>query len=786
VRTLDRKLLRDLAHMWAQALAIALVIASGVATFVLASGAYHSLEETRAAYYLRYRFADIFAEVRRAPKAVADRIAAIPGLAAAEPRITHLALLDVPGLAEPATGRAVSVPDLGEPRLNLLHLREGRLPERERTDEVTINEGFAKAHDMHVGATFQALLNGKKRELKVVGVALSPEFIYALGPGDLMPDDRRFAILWMSEKALAALFDLDGAFNSISLKLLPGTSQAEAVKQVDDLLARYGGKGALARKDQLSHAFLDAELRQLDALRRVMPPIFLLVSAFLINMTLSRMVALEREQIGLLKALGYGPLPIVAHYIKVVLAITLFGIAIGYVAGAWLGKGLTRLYGDFFHFPFLVFRHDADIYVIAAGVSVVAAVAGALKAVREVLALAPAVAMQPPAAPRYRKLLGAGGRSSTLVSQLTTMSVRHMIRRPLRAGATSLGIAMGLGLLVTALLSFDSVEHMIDIAFFRTERQHATLTFTDEKHQRALQSVEQMPGVLRAEPYRSVAVRLRNGHASRQLSIIGKPRDMDLSRVLDLDDRPIELPPSGLVVNERVASILNLRKGDAIEAEILEGRRGTRQLVVAEVIKSYFGLTAFMTIDALDRVMYGPRLSGVHIAYDVERQDDLFKAIKSTPGIGSIALQRHALTRFRETIAQNINYSVTIYVTLAVIIAFGVVYNSARIQLSEHARELASLRVLGFTRGEVSRVLFTELVLLTVLAIPPGWMMGYGFGWLLIKAFSSDLYRVPFVIETATYAKATLVVLAATVTSALIVRKRIDRLDLIAVLKTRD
>ena len=175
---------------------------------------------------------------------------------------------------------------------------------------------------MHVGATFKALLNGKKRELKVVGVALSPEFIYALGPGDLMPDDRRFAILWMSEKALAALFDLDGAFNASRLKLLPGTSEREVIKQLDDLLARYGGTGASARKDQLSHAFLDAELRQLDALRRVMPPIFLLVSAFLINITLSRMIALEREQIGLLKALGYGPLPIAAHYIKIVLAIT--------------------------------------------------------------------------------------------------------------------------------------------------------------------------------------------------------------------------------------------------------------------------------------------------------------------------------------------------------------------------------------------------------------------------------------------------------------------------------
>jgi putative ABC transport system permease protein len=786
MRTLDRKLIRDLRQMWAQALAIALVIASGVATFVLASGAYHSLEETRSAYYLRYRFADIFAEVRRAPKSIADRISAIPGVAAAEPRIVQLALLDVPGLIEPATGRAVSLPELTEPRLNLLYLREGRLPERERINEVTINEAFANAHSMHVGATIKALLNGKKHELRVVGIALSPEFIYALGPGDLMPDDRRFAVLWMSERALAALLDLDGAFNSISLKLLPGTSQPEVIKRVDDLLACYGGTGALSRKDQQSHAFLDAELRQLDALRRVMPPIFLLVSAFLINITLSRMIVLEREQIGLLKALGYGPLAIAGHYIKLVLAITVVGIGIGYLAGAWLGKGLTRLYGDFFHFPFLIFHHDLDVYVIAGLVSMFAAVTGALKAVREVLALASAVAMQPPAPPRYRRLFRAARQSSVALSQLTIMSLRHMIRRPIRAAATALGIAMGLGLLVIALLSFDSVEHMIDIAFFRTDRQQATLTFSDEKHASALQSVARMPGVMRAEPYRSVAVRLRNGPLARQLSIVGKPKGMDLSRVLDLADRPIDLPSSGLVINERVAQILNLRRGDLVELEILEGKRGTRRVLIADVVKSYFGLTAFMDIEALHELLYGPRLTGVHITYDLQRQGELYSAIKSTPGIGSIALQGQALIRFRDTIAQNINYSVTIYVTLAIIIAFGVVYNSARIQLSEHARELASLRVLGFTRGEVSRVLLTELTLVTLLAIPVGCAVGYGFGWLLIKTFSSDLYRVPFVVETATYAKATLVVLVATAASALIVRRRIDKLDLIAVLKTRD
>ena len=461
-------------------------------------------------------------------------------------------------------------------------------------------------------------------------------------------------------------------------------------------------------------------------------------------------------------------------------------MSIGFAAGAWLGYGLTRLYGDFFHFPFLIFRHDADIYAIAGLVSVLAAVAGTLKAVKDVLELAPAVAMQPPAPPRYRRLFKSAGGSTIPMSQLTVMTLRHVAHRPIRAGATALGIGMGVGLLVTALLSFDSVDQMVEVAFFRTDRQHATLTFTDEKHTRALQDIERLPGVLRAEPYRSVAVRFRNEHLSRQLSIIGKPTDMDLSRVLDLDDRPVPLPASGLVINERIAEVLRLRRGDVVEMEILEGRRGIRHVPVADVIKSYFGLTAFMDLDALNELMHGPRLTGAHISYDARQQGELYAAIKSTPGIGSIALQRHALARFRETIAQNINYSVTIYVVLAVIIAFGVVYNSARIQLSEHARELASLRVLGFTRAEVSRVLLTELALLTLIAIPLGWAIGYGFGWLLIQAFSSDLYRVPFTIERATYAKASLVILVATAASALIVRRRIDRLDLIAVLKTRD
>lgn len=786
MRALDKKLLRELRRMWAQVLAIALVIASGVATFVLANGAYHSLAETRAAYYERHRFADLFTTLKRAPRSVADDIRALPGVLAAEPRISSLGVLDVPGLSAPATGLAVSIPDHGPPQLNVPYLRVGRMPERGRTDEVAVNEAFATAHRFTLGSRFKAVLNGRKRELVIVGIALSPEHIYAIGPGDLMPDDRRFAVMWMSQAALEAIFDLDGAFNDIPVKLLPGAIEADVVARIDAILARYGSSGAYPRKDQVSHAFLDAELEQLAALARVIPPIFLLVSAFLINVTLGRLISLEREQIGLLKAIGYGPATVAWHYVKLVLVIAAVGIIAGSIAGAQLGRGITRIYADFFHFPFLLFRAEVETYLLAGLVSAAAAVAGAVKAVRETLALSPAVAMQPPAPPRYRRLLPDRA-ARRAFSMLEIMAFRHMVRWPMRAAFTALGLALATALLVTALLSFDSVEMMIDVAFSRTERQRATINLTEAKGPAVVEAVGRMPGVLRVEPFMSAPARLRNGHLSRRLTIVGKPESRDLSRILDDELRPVELPQSGLAIGERVAEILHVRRGDLVQVEVLTGKRRTVEVPVTDIIKSYFGLRVYMRAEALDELLdEGMRVGGLAIAYDTARESDLFEAIKSTPAIGSFALQPAALARFRETLAQNINYMVTVYVTLAVVIAFGIVYNNARIQLSERARELACLRVLGFTRAEVSGVLLTELGILALIAQPLGWLFGYGFGRLLIQSFSSDLYRVPFMIESSTYAISSLVVLLAAAVSALVVRRRIDSFDLVAVLKTRD
>lgn len=797
VSALNKKLIRDTARIWTQALAIALVLAAGVATLVLGVGAQRSLFETRDAYYDRYRFAEIFASATRAPSELKDRIAEIDGIAQVETRITKVALLDIEGMSEPATGLVISLPETGTPQLNGLHMRSGRLPDPFRDDEVVINEGFALAHGFVAGSMFHAIMNGRKRALHVVGTALSPEFIYALGPGDMMPDDRRFGIIWMPQRAAAAAYDLDGAFNSVSVRLLKGASQPAVQARLDDLLAPYGGRAAYGREDQQSHAFIDAELNQLRSMSWVLPPIFLGVATFLVNITLSRLIALEREQIGLLKALGYSRFAVTVHYTKLIVLIALVGIGIGWAAGILLGRGLTIMYSEFFHFPFLIFLNTPDVFLISGVAAIAAALGGGMKSVSGVIALPPAVAMSPPAPLRYRRYFSGLSVLAVRVPPMLTMITRHLMRFPLRAAMTTLGIAMSIAVLVGSLFALDSVDFMIDATFFRADRQDATLVFVPEANARALQAARHLPGVMMAEPYRTVSVRLVNGHRVERTILTGKPAGpvtplaptaaADLSRVIDLDLNPVILPDTGIALAEKLAQLLDIRRGERLRVEVLDGHRAVFEVPVSAILQQFIGLGAYMQLDQMNtRLRDGDVVSGIHLSTDPNERDALYTEVKNIPAVSAIALLERSLQAFRETMAQNLIIMVTVYTSLALVIAFGVVYNSARISLSERARELASLRVLGFTRGEASTVLLGELAILTLLAVPFGWLLGYGFAWLVTLGLQSELYRVPLIIERQTYAFAALIVVIAATLSALIVRRRIDHLDLIKVLKTRD
>ena len=787
MRSLNRKLFRDIGHMWMQTLAIALVIGCGVAMYVMSLGTLRSLDETRTAYYERYRFAEVFASARRAPDRLARKIAAIPGVARVETRIVANVSLDVEGMAEPARGLLVSVPERTTPALNGLYLRNGRSVEPGRTGEIVLNETFAQAHDLLPGDYLHAIVNGRKRRFDVVGVALSPEFIYSMAPGAMMPDDKRFGVMWAGRETLAAAYNLEDSFNSVTLTLMRGTSVEPVIAELDRLLESYGGDGAIARENQTSHWYISNELTQLETMGTVAPMIFLGVAAFLLNIVLSRLIATEREQIGLLKAFGYSGAAVGWHYSKLMLIIVATGVLLGFAAGAWLGRGLTEMYTEFFRFPFLYYKIDPATFATAALVSFGAGVFGTLGAVRQAARLPPAVAMQPAPPPTYRKTLLERIGLASHMSQVGRMVLRQIMRRPVRSGLTVLGMSMAVAILISTMFMLDAIDVVIEVQFNSIKRQDVTVSLVEARPARVIQDFTAMPGVLRVEPVRAVPVRIRNGHLSRRTAVIGMEPDAELARLLDRDLQPITLPSEGLVVSSILSSALGVGRGDSVIVEAMEGRRPSARIRIAAVIEEYIGSSAYMNLAALNRFMSdSPMVSLAYLQTDPLFAEELYADLKNTPAVAGVTVEAAQVDIFRETLAENMLLMNSFNIIFAGLIAFGVVYNSARISLSERGRELASLRVLGFTRREVSTILLGEFAVLTLAAIIPGFAIGYGLSWMMALSLDTELFRIPHVIARGSYGYAAFVVMSAALLTGLVVGRRINRLDLVAVLKTRE
>jgi putative ABC transport system permease protein len=786
LHSLDRKLLRDLQRIRGQVLAIALVMASGVGVLVMSLTAIEALENTAAAYYERYRFAHVFARVERAPEHLAERIRHIAGVHMVETRIVRPAVLEVAGFEEPVVGQLVSLPEHGEPMLNKLALRQGRYPNPAAPDETILSEPFADAHGLAIGGNLRAVINGHWRNLRVVGIALSPEYVYTIGPGALMPDDLRFGVLWLGRRSLQAAFDLDGAFNDVSLEVVRGTDTDLVIERLDRLLAPYGGVGAYARADQISNWFLSNEIVQLRTLAGILPVIFLAVSAFLTNMVLARLIAVERSEIGLLKAFGYDNRAIAAHYVKLVLVIGVLGVALGWFVGFWLGRHNTQTYAEFYRFPFLLFHPGPRPFLIAAAASIAAALFGALFAVRRVLVLSPAESMRPPMPPLFRRSRLVG-RVLYWVEQPTRIILRQIGRWPLRSFLTSAGIGMAVAVLIISLQWLDAINHIVDVYFLQAQGQDVTVGFAEVRGREAERNLAGLPGVLASEPMRVVAAKLRAGSREQREGIQGVPAHQQLYRVYDAAGHALELPPEGLVISTMLAKLLDVQRGDRISVEVLEGRRPRFEVPVADVFETYIGSPAYMDIRALNRLMReGPSISAAHVRLDDLERAQFLSELKQIPQVSSIMLKQALVATFNDTMARTILIFVSFFVAFSCTLAFGVTYNGARIALSERGRELATLRVIGFTRAEISYILLGETGLLTLAAIPIGGVVGYGLARLVANAFETELYRVPFVIESSTYGWAILVGVIAAAASALMVRRQLDHLDLIAVLKTRE
>jgi len=785
---LDRKLIRDVIHLRGQVVAITLVIACGVASFVAMRSTYDSLLTSQRSYYESYRFADVFAQLKRAPDSLAIRINEIPGVAKAEFRVVADVTLDVPGLGEPAKGRIVSIPEQRTPMLNDLYLQEGRYIEAGHHNEVLVSSAFATANNLTSGSELSAVINGKWQKLQIVGLALSPEFVYEIRSGEMFPDNRRSGVIWMSREALGPAFNMKGAFNDVALTLAPGAVEADVINRLDELLASYGGLGAYNRADQVSNHFLSNEIAELQVTGTFIPTIFLAVTAFLIHLVLSRMVQTQRPEIGVLKAFGYGNFSIGFHYLKLAFAIILGGVAMGIAVGWYFGLKITSLYMEFFRFPVLHYEPGPVVIIAAILISLGAASIGALAAVRRAVSVPPAEAMQPEPPTRFRSGVIERLGFHRLVPTSVRIILRNLERRPGKAMLSVLGIALAVGLLVVGFfLYFDTIERIIDVQFNQVQREDVSVVFHEPRASSVKYDLAHLPGVVRVEPYRAVPARLRFEHRSRRTVLLGLQGSTELRRIVGKDSHALTLPPDGLVLTTKLAEILGVTPGQSITVEVLEGARLVRDLAVVATVDELVGLSAYMDLRALNRFMQeGETTSGAFMMVDSPAIPELYAKLKQTPAVSAVSIPEAALTSFNETIAKTINVSTVILIGFAVIIAFGMVYNGARIALSERGHELASLRVLGFTRGEIGFILLGEQAILTLIAIPVGMALGYSIAGLITVAIDTEIIRFPLVVSPRTYVLAFFVVAVSAFLSGYLIRWRLRHLDLVAVLKTRE
>ena len=773
--------------MKGQTLAVGLVMACGLAMMIMARSLICSLETTRDEYYERYHFADVFADLKRAPNDVRTQLSKIPGVAMIETRATGRVTLDLPGYAEPVDAMAISLPDDRPQQLNLLFIRTGRLPEIGARGEVVVSEAFATAHGFVPGNQIPAIIRGQRQVLTIVGTALSPEYVFEARPGETLPDNLRFGVLWMNERELSTALDLHGAFNNVIVDVAPGEDNAPIIAELDLILAPYGALGAYGRKDHPSAVRLNDELRVLHALAFAFPAAFLSIAAFMSSAVLTRLVRLQREQIAQLKAFGYSSTQVGLHYLKFSLVIVVIGTLIGCGFGFWLGNNVVQVYHRFFRFPSLPFRPDQSAIAIALLVSAGAAFAGVIGAVRQAVRLPPAEAMRPEPPAEFRPAFVERIGLARFLGVSLRMALRNLERRPWQAVFTGLGLALATGIPVIPGTIKEGINYLLTFQWDVAQRQDVTIGLVEPGSAAALSDLRHLPGVVLAEPFRSVPAQLRFGHRSRKLAVSGVPRDGILNRLLDADSHPLSLPADGLFISAKLAEILGAQPGDHIQLEVEEGERPVRDAVLAGVFTDYAGVAAYMEAESLHRLMReADTVSGAYLSIDKSHWGEFLAKVKQTPRVGTMMIKESMRESFKKTTAETMSMLQTLYFSFSIVVAFGVVYNGARIALSERSRDLATLRVIGFTHREVAAVLINELAILTVLALPLGLLIGSGLAAAIVRTASTESVRLPLLLTAHTYSMAVLVVVASTTISFTVVSRRIRHLDLLSVLKAAE
>ncbi len=789
---LTRKLRRDIAGNAGVLLTVLAIIAVGTGSFIGLGSAHRILETSRRTYYHAYRFADFWVDVKKAPLSAVESIAKLPGIAEIQSRVIFDVILDVPGVIQPITGRLISTPTRGfNKTINGIHLIRGSGFSDDRDTEIILGEAFAKAHHLNPGDRIGLILNRKRESFTIVGTAISPEYVYMVrGSGDFAPDPEHFGILYVKENYAREVLDFKDACNQIVGQLVPGRERDVDVllNRIDRMLEPYGVLATTPRERQASHRFLSDEIHGLEISAVIMPSIFLVVAALVLNIVMSRLADRQRTIIGTLKALGYSDRQVLTHYLSFGVAVGLAGGLAGIGLGILLATTMIEVYKIFFQFPTFVYQFNTSLMFLGIAFSLFFAVAGSAKGVWGVLKLHPAEAMRP-------RPPESGGavfleRFPGLWRRLgfrTHIALRSLARNHGRTATSIISSALSSAIVLMTLCMRDSMFFLSDYQFDHVAHSDVDIGMRDEGSLAALWEAKQLPGVDDAEPVLGVVCDMRHGRQSRRVAITGLWPGHRLTTPMRLDLKPIDIPPAGLVLSKKLAEVLQVGAGEHLELTPVRGRRETVKAPIISIVDSYLGMECYADTRYLSRIVgESVAVNSVQLAVNPRKLNDLYRTIKELPNAQGIGVRQTTRQNLRNTFIKTMTFSLTLMIFFSGVIAFGSAVNASLTELADRRRDVSTFRVLGYRPYQIAGIFFRQNAVVFAAALLLAFPIGYSMIVLIASNYNTELFRMPVILWPHTVLLAAAIALVFVLVAQYVVYQQIRKLDWLEGIKVKE
>nr|WP_312289472.1 FtsX-like permease family protein [Clostridium chromiireducens] len=787
MKILFRNLLRDLKKSKGQFISILIIVILGVAFYTSLNSVFKNLSNSSTQYYEEYRLADIWVDLYKAPASAKDKIESLPYVKMSTERIINDASISLS--EENATLRFITLPDAKREIVNDIVIKSGRYFSEEDNNQCILDEDFLKANNLNLGEYIYPVINGNKVKLKIVGSAKSPEFVYTLkDSSEIMVDNKKFGIIYIKQSFGEAIFDSKGFINNISINLSNGTSIETAKDDIRKILKNYGVKSVMDRDEQISSKMISEEIKQLKSTGGSFPIVFFLVSSIIIYIMMGRMVENQRVQIGVLKALGFTNVQVLTYYMSFSMIIAVIGSLIGSVVGTYMGVGLTKMYNQYFSLPLSEIRIYGEFVIPAFVLTLAFSLFAGYNSCKVIFKIMPSEAMREKSPEVGKKILFEKIEFIwSNISNLGKIILRNLFRYKRRALLTSLGIIFSSALLLVALSMSDSMNFMIEEQYGNIQNYDIKVKFPKIMSVEELSSIKNIEHVTELEPVLETGVEISNGWRSKDVGFTALIEEPQIYRVEDTSGNKINLPNNGILISEKLANVLGVKVNDKVNIKFFFPGKEKREAVVKGIIVQYIGLSAYTSMDGLNNMLgEGMIASSAVLKLDNSKfENEVENKLKDMPGITSVESKSDSLNALLKNMGA-MKSSVGAMIVLAAILLIAVLYNIATINIFERQRELATLKVLGFTNNEIKKLIFNENYIISTFGIIIGLPFGKWLGSAMMANSSTDSYSIPYVVEFRSYIITVILTLIFTLVTNLMLMRKIKSIDMLEVLKNKE